>query len=100
MGKHKGTLSVDKTEFILIDTHGPGGQMNITQDQVAGFTLERVEIRKLFRKISTEKITIDIRKVHPSPYILESECGENWPQYKGDLQKFAVYNSIPFTNKL
>ena len=34
----KRILSVDKTEIILIDLHTKRGQMNITQDQVAGIT--------------------------------------------------------------
>ncbi len=100
MAKTKNTLSVDKTELILIDTHGSNGQMNITQDQVAGIELEKTVVKKLFKKIETEKLTVNVRKVHPSPYLLESECGEHWAQYKADLEQFARYNTIPFTNKL
>ena len=100
MSKTKRTLSVDKTEIILIDIHGPGGQKNITQDQVASIVLDRTEVRKLFSKKETEKLTINVRKLHPSPYLLQSECGEHWESYKADLEKFAKYNSIPFENKL
>ena len=96
----KRTLSVDKTEIILIDLHTKRGQMNITQDQVAGMVLESVEIRKLFKKVKTEKITINIRKIHPAPYVLESESAEHWAEYKAALENFCKENRLSFTNNL
>ena len=100
MGKQKDSLSVDRTEIILVDTHGPHGSMHITQDQVASIVLERATVRKLFSKTETEKLTINVRKVHPAPYLLASECGEHWQGYREALEKFAKYNTIPFENKL
>lgn len=100
MAKTKRTLSVDKTEIILIDLHTKRGQMNITQDQVAGIVLESVEVRKLFSKVKSEKITINIRKVHPAPFILQSECGEYWNEYRTALENFCKENRLPFTNNL
>ena len=99
MAKEKGTLAVDKTEIILIDQHGGRGRMSITQDQVADIVIEKTEVRKLFKKIQTEKATVNVRKVHPAPYLLESECHENWDAYKQGLKTFAEYNHIPFTDK-
>lgn len=96
----KRILSVDKTEIILIDLHTKRGQMNITQDQVAGITLEKAEVRKLFKKVTCEKITINIRKIHPAPYLLQSECGEHWVEYKTNLERFCKENRLPFTNNL
>ncbi|MBO6055319.1 MAG: hypothetical protein J6P31_07340 [Oscillospiraceae bacterium] len=98
MAKAKGTLACDKTEIILIDIHGGRGRMSITQDQVADIVIEKTEIKKLFKKISTEKATVNIRKIHPSPYLLEYECGENWAAYKAGLKEFATYNHITFTD--
>ena len=96
----KRVLSVDKTEIILIDLHTKRGQMNITQDQVAGITLEKTEIRKLFKKVTCEKLTINIRKIHPAPYLLEGECAEHWAEYKQKLEGFCKENRLPFTNNL
>lgn len=97
--KEKGTLAVDKTEIILIDLHGGRGRMSITQDQVADIVIERAEVKKLFKKFETEKATVNIRKIHPSPYLLQSECNEDWEAYKAGLKEFAAYNHIPFTDK-
>lgn len=96
----KRVLSVDKTEIIYIDLHTKRGQMNITQDQVAGITLEKAEVRKLFKKLTCEKLTINIRKIHPAPYLLQSECGEHWEEYKTALEAFCKENRLSFTNNL
>jgi hypothetical protein len=93
-------LIIDKTE--LIATLLMGNQWRnvaVTADKIRRIQYDKCVEKSLFKKVESEKITIEA-SASPPIVFFKSKEKEFFEEYKQDLEKFAKNNRLTFVDNI
>ena len=87
----------DGTDFMLWDLHAKTGAKRtyiIPKDKITSIQFEKETVRKLFKKIDTEVITI-VTKIRFEPFLIYgSDEPKYFEEYKEELRSFCKKNMV------
>ena len=92
----KERIFVDKTEIVAGVTMGNSAtRMTWTADQLQEITFMKMETKKLFKKVTTEMISIK-KKGQPmgTPIIKTKADDKYWDSYKKQIAEFCKRNHV------
>jgi len=91
----------DKTEIVLTyDTKEGYRTMSVPYDKIISITVGQTEVRKLFRKVTTDKIEFKLRNREEPIIYTRIDEKEHFDKYIEDISKFAKDNKITLHNNL
>ena len=92
----KERIFVDKTEIVAGVTMGKSAtRMSWTADQLQDITFMKMETKKLFKKVTTEMISIK-KKGQPmgTPIIKTKSDDAFWEGYKQQIEEYCKRNRV------
>ena len=92
----KERIYVDKTEIVAGVTMGDSAvRMSWTADQIQDITFMKMETKKLFKKVTTEMISIK-KKGQPmgTPIMKTKADNAYWDGYKKQIEAFCEKNRV------
>jgi len=94
-------IMFDKTEIVLIVMGKKKPQvLNVTYDKIMRIQFDRFMVRKLFKKVPSEKIIIMIRGRDSAVEFTKLKEKKFFGIYKEGLRKFAKDNRLTFIDNI
>lgn len=91
----------DKTEIVFVDLSGKKAKVhNLTYDKIVSIQFDNTTVRKLFKSVPSEKLSISIRTQEAPLVLYQVDEKPFWDEYKANLTKFAKDNRVSFHNNL
>ena len=92
-------IMFDKTEIVAGFPAGKRYQvLNLSYDDIQRIQFDRIQERKLWKKVPSEKITIVTGKYGQPIVYTKLKHQEHWSMYKEKLAEFAERNHITFAD--
>ena len=92
----KERIFIDKTEIVAGVTMGNSAtRMTWTADQLQDITFMKMETKKLFKKVTTEMISIRKKSEPMGTPIIKTKADDNyWESYKQQIAEFCKRNRV------
>ena len=94
------SINIDKTELVVTFLAGKRYKvLNLSYEDIQRIQFDPIEIRKLFKKIPAEKISIFSSKTQDPIVITKTkDDAKVWDEYKKKLPDFAERHHVTFTD--